>query len=64
MNNGENIRSFFNGYCQLDCIICGDKICNKLLHKNRCWALLENCSHYTCISCMKQWRKISQSCPI
>ena len=37
---------------------------NKFLHKYRCWALLESCSHFTCLPCMRKWRKVSHSCPL
>nr|XP_027202440.1 NAD-dependent protein deacetylase Sir2B-like [Dermatophagoides pteronyssinus]XP_027202441.1 NAD-dependent protein deacetylase Sir2B-like [Dermatophagoides pteronyssinus] len=62
--NEENLREFYGGYSQLECTICSDKICNKFLHKYRCWALLESCSHFTCLPCMRKWRKVSHSCPL
>lgn len=61
-DNQRSITGFFYRYCVQECAVCKEKICDKRFHKQRRWALLENCSHFTCLPCMGKYRKISHNC--
>lgn len=61
----DQIKKFqFSKDADHQCVICLDKIKQRLVPKNRIYGILESCSHIFCLGCLKEWRKKSNRCPM